>query len=93
WGVPDLVVEVISPRTEHSSGTEKTDRKDKFKEYEQAGVGEYWLVDPQQRAIEVYVLRGGKYALLGKWGMGEVARSEMLPNFEVPVADIVGGTP
>ncbi|MCS6860868.1 MAG: Uma2 family endonuclease [Abditibacteriales bacterium] len=90
WGVPDLVVEVISPRTEHSSGTEKTDRKDKFKEYEQAGVSEYWLVDPQSRTIEVYVLRGGKYVLLGKWGMGEVARSEMLPNFAVPVEDVVG---
>jgi Uma2 family endonuclease len=93
WGVPDLAVEVISPRRERSSGTEKTDRKEKFKEYEQAGVSEYWLVDTQERTIEVYVLREGKYALFGKWGVGEVARSEILPKFEVPVADIVGGTP
>lgn len=93
WGMPDLVVEVISPRTEHSSGTEKTDRKDKFQEYAQAGVGEYWLVDLRRRTIEVFVLREGKYALLGKWGVGEVARSEILPGFAVPVADIVGGTP
>jgi Uma2 family endonuclease len=93
WGVPDLVVEVISPRTEHSSGTEKTDRKDKFHEYATAGVAEYWLVDTVERTIEVYGLRDGSYHLLGKWGVGEVARSEILPNFEVTVADIVGGTP
>jgi Uma2 family endonuclease len=90
WGVPDLVAEVISPRTEHSSGTEKTDRQDKFQEYAQAGVAEYWLVDPAARTIEVYVLREGSYQLLGRWGVGEVARSEILPNFEVPVADVVG---
>jgi Uma2 family endonuclease len=89
WGVPDLVAEVISPRTEHSSGTEKTDREDKFQEYAQAGVAEYWLVDPEKRTIEVYVLRQGAYHQLGKWGVEETARSEILPNFEVSVAAIV----
>ncbi len=92
WGVPDLVVEVISPRRERSSGTEKTDRKDKFQEYAQAGVSEYWLVDTVERTIEVYVLREGQYTLLGKWSIGDVARSEVLPNFAVPVATIVEGT-
>lgn len=92
WGVPDLVVEVISPRRERSSGTEKTDRKDKFQEYAQAGVSEYWLVDTVECTIEVYVLRDASYQRLGKWGIGEVARSEILPNFEVPVATIVEGT-
>ncbi len=92
WGVPDLAIEVISPRREHSSGTENTDRKEKFKEYAQAGVPEYWLVDTQNRTIEVYVLREGKYNLLGKWGVGEVARSEILPNFEVPVAAVIEET-
>jgi Uma2 family endonuclease len=89
WGVPDLVVEVISPRRERSSGTEKTDRKEKFQEYAQAGVPEYWLIDTQRRMIEVYVLREGKYDSLGKWGVGEVVRSEILPDFEVPVAIVL----
>lgn len=89
WGVPDLAVEVISPRTETSSGTEQTDRRDKFSEYAQAGVAEYWLVDPGVPAIEVYVLRNGAYHLLSRWGEGEVARSELLAGFEVPVAAIV----
>jgi Uma2 family endonuclease len=89
WGVPDLVVEVISSRTDHSSGTERIDRREKFEEYALAGIPEYWLVDPNRRTIEVYVLREGVYHLLGKWGMGEAARSEVLPGFEVSVRAVL----
>lgn len=90
WGVPDLAVEIISPRTERSSGTERTDRHEKFQEYARAGVAEYWLVDARERTIEVYVLRDGAYRLQGKWGHAESARSEMLPDFTVRVSAIVG---
>jgi Uma2 family endonuclease len=89
WGVPDLVMEVLSPRTERSSGAERTDRRHKFREYAMAGISEYWLVDLKARTIEVYILREEQYHLLGKWGMGEVARSELLEGFEVPVAAVV----
>jgi Uma2 family endonuclease len=92
WGVPDLVVEVISPRTPDSSGTESTDRREKFWEYAQAGVAEYWLVHPTERTTEVYVLREERYHLLGRWGVGEVARSEVLADLEVPVGAVVGVT-
>ncbi len=90
WGVPDLVVEVISPRTPQSSGTESVDRGKKFREYAQAGVAEYWLVHPAERTIEVYVLRGEVYHLLGRWGVGETARSEVLAGLEVPVEEVIG---
>jgi len=93
WGVPDLVVEVISPRTEHSSGTERAGYplggREKFEEYARAGILEYWLVDPRGCTIEVYVLREEVYHLLGKWGLGEVAHSEVLTGFDVPVAAVV----
>ncbi|MFQ6041718.1 MAG: Uma2 family endonuclease [Candidatus Poribacteria bacterium] len=89
WGVPDLVVEVISPRTPKSSGTEHTDRGEKFVEYAKAGVQEYWLIHPTACTIEVYVLRDGVYHLLDRWGEGEVARSEVLGGLEVPVEAVV----
>jgi Uma2 family endonuclease len=91
WGVPDLVVEVISPRTQQSSGTEYTDRGEKFVEYAKAGVKEYWLIHPTACTIEVYVLRDRAYHLLDRWGKGEVARSEVLGGFEVPVEVVIQG--
>ena len=83
-GVPDLVVEVTSP------STARTDRMEKFQEYARAGVPEYWIVDPDARTIEVYVLREAAYILRGKWGLGEVASSELLSGFEVMVDEVVG---
>ena len=47
-GPADLVVEIISP------GSRAVDRGEKFFEYEQGGVPEYWLIDPQRRQAEFY---------------------------------------
>lgn len=56
-GAPDMVVEVLSPRTA------KNDRGYKKDLYEQAGVKEYWIVEPETRSVEVYLLSDGKYKL------------------------------
>jgi Uma2 family endonuclease len=82
YGPPDLVVEVLSP------ATQRTDRQEKAAEYARAGVREYWIVDPEARTIEVFVLREGRYRLLSKWDEGETARSELLKGFEVAVREI-----
>lgn len=50
-GPADLVIEIISP------GSRAADRGDKFYEYEQGGVPEYWLLDPERKQAEFY-LRG-----------------------------------
>lgn len=78
-GAPDIVVEVLSP------GNWLLDRRDKFKIYAKAGVREYWIIDPKARTIELYVLRGGTYALIGQYGIGETVRSEVLAGFAVKV--------
>lgn len=49
-GPADLVVEVISPESR------ARDRGDKFYEYEQGGVREYWLIDPVRKQAEFYQL-------------------------------------
>lgn len=65
------------------------DRREKVVLYAETGVREYWIVDPDASIIEVFVLREGTYALLGKWGAGETARSEVLPGFEIAVDAII----
>ena len=71
-GPADLVVEIVSPESE------ERDRVQKFSEYERGGVREYWLVDPQKRQAEFYVLgEAGRYVLMAKGEAGEY-RSEVL---------------
>lgn len=81
-GVPDVIVEVLSP------SSIRRDRHVKFGAYERAGVPEYWIVDRGTRSIEVYVLSGREYALLGQFGPETVARSQALPDLEVPVGPL-----
>jgi Uma2 family endonuclease len=82
-GVPDLIVEVLS------SSNWLDDRREKYEVYAEAGVREYWIVDPNLRAIEVFVLRKGEYALVGKFGSGERVQSEVIDGFAVAVDEVL----
>ena len=56
-GAPDLVVEVLSP------STARMDRLLKLNRYAEAGVREYWLVDPVARTIEFLISDGGHFVV------------------------------
>jgi Uma2 family endonuclease len=75
-GVPDLVVEVISQ-------TWKRDRIEKKALYEQFGVSEYWIVDPESRAIEVFALVKGVYQLHSKGTETTAAKSRLPSGFKI----------
>ena len=53
-GAPEMIIEIISP------SSVKMDRVIKFNKYEKAGVQEYWIVDPDQKLISVFVLQGNQ---------------------------------
>lgn len=78
YPVPDFIAEVLS------ESTEATDRGRKFEDYAAHGVGEYWILDPDQEIVEQYVNREGTYALKQKSGTGEL-RSVVVPGFAIPV--------
>lgn len=76
-GPADLVVEITSP------DTAGRDWGIKMRDYEQAGVREYWLVNPLVEQIQVYVLGSeGKYVALAPDETGAY-RSTVLPGLRV----------
>ncbi len=82
WEKSDLVMEVVS------KNDPARDLKTKRKEYAQAGIPEYWIVDPRKKKILVLTLPQGatEYAVAGEHGPGDQAASVLLPGFEVDVA-------
>jgi Uma2 family endonuclease len=58
-GPPDLVIEILSP------STASYDCIYKLRKYEKARVREYWIVAPETKAVVVYVLEDGRYAVTG----------------------------
>lgn len=80
---PDLIVEILSPSNWWR------DRRAKLPLYEETGVPEFWIIDPDLQTVEVYVLRDQQYVLLGQWGQGELVTSQALTGFQVAVDDIM----
>ena len=81
-GVPDLAVEVLSPSTRAIDLGEKRD------EYAQAGISEYWIVEPDAQNISAYTLEGDRYRLAARWRPTEQLHSNLLPDFSLAVDDV-----
>jgi Uma2 family endonuclease len=72
-GVPDLLIEILSPSTgEH-------DKVRKKALYERFGVPEYWIVDIHHRTIDQFALRDGAYALERTYDSTGTVLSERFP--------------
>ena len=74
WGVPDLVVEILSP------STTQWDRVNKRQVYERFGVRELWFVDPVGRSIEVAARNETKLETLQVYLPGTALQSLILPG-------------
>ncbi|MCD7036427.1 Uma2 family endonuclease [Metabacillus sp. GX 13764] len=64
-GAPDMIIEILSP------ASVKLDRWKKFQLYKIAGVKEYWLVDPINESVEIYLLISDKYKFQGVFTKGD----------------------
>jgi len=77
----DLVMEVVSP----DDRSRERDYEKKRLDYAEAGIPEYWIVDPQQQRITVLSLEAGRYVEHGAFAPGTSASSRLLEGFSVDV--------
>lgn len=80
----DLVMEIVS------EGKENRDRDyvEKHQDYAEAGIPEYWIVDPQERKITVLKLEGNEYREHCVAMTGDIAQSATLARFSVKADEV-----
>lgn len=81
-GIPDLIVEIVSPSSPFYDMVEKK------KIYEKYGVKEYWLVFPDEKGIEVLTLEKGKYLEFCKTKKVGIVKSKLLEGLEINSKDV-----
>lgn len=84
-GPADLVAEVVS------LGGRSRDRIEKRDLYEQYGVKEYWIIDPEPKTVDVLWMVNSRYELAMRCGAGDTAASRLLSGFQVEVTDLFRG--
>jgi len=80
-GSPDLIIEILSP------SSAKHDRIVKFQQYLKAGVREYWIVDPVEKAVQVCVLEGDRY-YIEMFSDDGLVPAHALPGLEISLPDV-----
>jgi Uma2 family endonuclease len=81
-GAPDLVLEIISP------STARADRKIKPPLYAKHGVAEFWLVDPEDQSVEVFVLDGDTYRMSGVYLAGDTIKVGRFADAQIAIDSI-----
>lgn len=81
-GVPDLLVEIISP------SSDRLDRIRKPQVYAQFGVAHFWIVDPVLDLIEEYVLSGHNYRLVCERKRNETWTPRLVPTLNITLEEV-----
>jgi Uma2 family endonuclease len=82
-GAPDFIIEILSP------STAKKDRITKLYLYERFGVKEYWLVSPDEKIVQVYILgENGQYGTHKFFTEEQILPCLTLPGLEINLSEI-----
>ncbi len=81
-GSPDVVIEILSSENAYY------DLRKKFKIYENAGIPEYWIVDPEIKSIEIYRNENGRYKLIKEVEKEGAIESEVLNGLSVDLTEV-----
>jgi Uma2 family endonuclease len=81
-GAPELVVEILSPKTR------RLDLVNKKLEYARAGVKELWIIDPEPRSLTIHLLASDGVEKTRQLGEQDTLSTDLLPGFNLPVETI-----
>lgn len=82
-GAPDLIIEVLSP------STQRHDQLVKLNLYQQAGVSEYWIVDPENKTIHVFLPDdNGFFRIHEVYGQHDVAKVNVLDGCFIELSKV-----
>lgn len=81
-GVPDLVVEVLSPTTALK------DKRVKLRTYRLSGVREYWIVDPPNQIVEIYKFSENIFTEPQVYGKDETVKVGIFEDLNINLRDI-----
>ena len=82
-GAPDLIIEILS------AGNSRKEMKNKFEIYQESGVCEYWIVNPQHENIMIYILEGEKYKSVSQTPIiDDYIISKKFPTLKIHTNDI-----
>ena len=80
-GAPDFIVEILSP------STAKHDLFRKFALYQDAGVREYWIADPEDKNLMAFILREGRYSGTMHDGSNDAVKIEVLDGCSINLTE------
>lgn len=82
-GAPDMIIEITSP------SSARKDRLQKFYKYEKAGVREYWIVEPEEKLVSVFVLgANNKYGRPDIYTEGDEIKVSIFPDLIISLKGI-----
>lgn len=81
-GAPDWIIEILSP------ATASKDMKEKFELYEKFGVREYWIIEPEDKIVMVFILQDGRYQRGGHFDAFDYLVPTIFADLKIDLAEI-----
>jgi Uma2 family endonuclease len=80
--MPELCVEIIS------LSSDTVDRRDKFRQYATARIAHYWIINPDERTIEAFILDGSEYQSAGQGRDQDIVRFAPFPDLAIHLDEL-----
>jgi len=81
-GAPDLIVEILSP------GNNSKELRNKYEVYEESGVKEYWIIQPNEQTLVINFLDKGVYVPSRLFTLGDVVESKSVMGFKLDLDEV-----